>query len=397
VRVLEDLAKGADHRRRAWATGVGAALPRLRRSAAGRALPCAGGPAKATRGCAGPQGGGRTRAAPRQLRRAGGAGGHVRRLLRALTGVTADLVVPRLHRRDRGAAARAPSLRRPRVEQHPALRRRRLDRRAQPDDGAALGAALLHAVRWAAAAGGQGPAHRPVHRRPAAQEAGPAHDLRRRALRTGGRPARRRDPRPHPRLRQPQDQRPLPRTGLHGSWLGPRWNEAIGVRRCDVNPLRQEITFGKVVVNQNGPQTYVERLSKTEDFPTIPVPQPVMDRLLELPRIALMRGARTSCSSPATGPTRCARDVLRAAVQRAGLQRHVTCLTAAAHRRVLDVRRWPEAVRSAAAPRAQEPDHDRGGVQAALRERIDEGRKRMEDYMLTKRHPGPPHTSDRLG
>lgn len=42
-----------------------------------------------------------------------------------------------------------------------------------------------------------------------------------------------------------------------GAWLGPRWNEAIGLRRCDVNPLRREITFGKVVVNQNGSQTFV--------------------------------------------------------------------------------------------------------------------------------------------
>ena len=66
-----------------------------------------------------------------------------------------------------------------------------------------------------------------------------------------------------------------------GAWLGPRWNEAIGLRRCDLNPLRHEVTFGKVVVNQNGSQTYVERLSKTEDFRTIPVPAPVMDRLLE--------------------------------------------------------------------------------------------------------------------
>jgi len=23
-----------------------------------------------------------------------------------------------------------------------------------------------------------------------------------------------------------------------GAWLGPRWNEAIGIRRCDINPMR---------------------------------------------------------------------------------------------------------------------------------------------------------------
>lgn len=57
-----------------------------------------------------------------------------------------------------------------------------------------------------------------------------------------------------------------------GAWLGPRLNEAIGLRRCDPNPLRQEITIGRVVVNQNGGRTYTERFSKTGDFRTIPVP-----------------------------------------------------------------------------------------------------------------------------
>jgi integrase len=64
-----------------------------------------------------------------------------------------------------------------------------------------------------------------------------------------------------------------------GAWLGPRWNEAIGVRLCDLNPLRKEITFGRVVVNQKGSRTFTEKLSKTEDARTIPVPTPVMDML----------------------------------------------------------------------------------------------------------------------
>jgi integrase len=36
---------------------------------------------------------------------------------------------------------------------------------------------------------------------------------------------------------------------LMGCWLGPRWNEAIGLRVCDVNPFQGEVTFGRVVVN----------------------------------------------------------------------------------------------------------------------------------------------------
>jgi len=59
---------------------------------------------------------------------------------------------------------------------------------------------------------------------------------------------------------------------LMGCWLGPRWNEAIGVRVCDLNPLRKEISFGRVIVNQNGSELFQERLNKTEEYRTIPVP-----------------------------------------------------------------------------------------------------------------------------
>jgi len=34
-----------------------------------------------------------------------------------------------------------------------------------------------------------------------------------------------------------------------GAWLGPRWNEAIGLRICDLDMLRREVTFGRLVVN----------------------------------------------------------------------------------------------------------------------------------------------------
>ncbi len=51
-----------------------------------------------------------------------------------------------------------------------------------------------------------------------------------------------------------------------GAWLGPRWNEAIGLRVCDLNPLRKEVTFGRIVVNQNGSRTQMNsELSKKVD------------------------------------------------------------------------------------------------------------------------------------
>ena len=64
-----------------------------------------------------------------------------------------------------------------------------------------------------------------------------------------------------------------------GAWLGPRWNEAIGLRICDVNPLRREVVFGRQVINQNGSHTFAEVGSKTGDWRTVSVPQPVMDVL----------------------------------------------------------------------------------------------------------------------
>jgi len=32
---------------------------------------------------------------------------------------------------------------------------------------------------------------------------------------------------------------------LMGCWLGPRWNEAIGLRVCDINPLRERYEEGR--------------------------------------------------------------------------------------------------------------------------------------------------------
>jgi len=123
---------------------------------------------------------------------------------------------------------------------------------------------------------------------------------------------------------------------------GPRWNEAIGVRRCDLNPLRQEITFGKVVVNGTHP-------------------------------------LRANVG----------RDVLRKAVHRAGLQRHVTWLT---------LRHTAASLMFDAGLTLFEVQHRLGHKSPTMtaevythlmRERFDEGRKRMEDDMLAKRRTEP--------
>jgi len=65
-----------------------------------------------------------------------------------------------------------------------------------------------------------------------------------------------------------------------GCWLGPRLNEAFGVRFCDVNPLRKEIVFGRIVVNQNGSRRFTGEVNKSEEHRTVPVPQPVMDAVV---------------------------------------------------------------------------------------------------------------------
>ncbi len=118
-----------------------------------------------------------------------------------------------------------------------------------------------------------------------------------------------------------------------GAWLGPRWNEAIGVRLRDLYPQRSEITFGRQVIDQNGSTTYLERGSKTGDWRTIPVPSPVLDALRN--HIAAYRAQALPDDLLFTNNRdhpilrgNFTRDVLRPAVDRAGLTgRRVTWLT----------------------------------------------------------------------
>jgi integrase len=119
---------------------------------------------------------------------------------------------------------------------------------------------------------------------------------------------------------------------LAGCWLGPRWNEILGVRVCDVNPLRQEILFGRVVVNENT-TTFVEEGNKTEEHRSVPVPAPVMAALVAHIDRCCPPGDREAfpfLTVRGTHPKRSnfSRDVLRPALTRAGLgDRRITWLS----------------------------------------------------------------------
>jgi integrase len=176
-----------------------------------------------------------------------------------------------------------------------------------------------------------------------------------------------------------------------GAWLAPRWNEAIGLRVCDINPLRKELTFGRVVINQNGSHTFVERMSKTEDARTVPVPGPVMDVLLEhlrLYRAGAQREDFVFVSSRGTHILRgtFARDALAPAVKRAGLTgRRVTWLT---------LRHTGASLMFDAGLSLFEVQQRLGHKSPTLtaevythlmRERFEEGCERLEEYMRRQR------------
>ncbi len=176
-----------------------------------------------------------------------------------------------------------------------------------------------------------------------------------------------------------------------GAWLGPRWNEAIGLRICDFNPLRREITFGRLVVNQNGSQTFTKVGSKTGDWRTIPVPQPVTEALTA--HIARYRPAAdrndlifTNARDGHILRGNFTRDALAPAVKRADLHgRRVTWLT---------LRHTAASLMFDAGMTLFEVQHRLGHKSPTLtakvythlmRERFDEGRERLEKYMADKR------------
>jgi integrase len=173
---------------------------------------------------------------------------------------------------------------------------------------------------------------------------------------------------------------------LAGCWLGPRWNEIVRVRVCDVNPLRQEIVFGRVVVNETT-HTFLEYGSKTEDHRTVPVPTPVMDALVAHIAAYCPAGDRDAflfLTIRGTHPRRrnFSRDVLQPALKRAGLAgRRITWMslrhTAAslmfdAGLTIFDVQQRLG---------HHSPVLTQEVYTHLTRERYDEGRKTMEAYM----------------
>ncbi len=181
-----------------------------------------------------------------------------------------------------------------------------------------------------------------------------------------------------------------------GAWLGPRWNEAIGLRVCDLNPLRREVTFGRIVVNQNGSRTFEERFNKTEDCRTVPAPAAVMDVLVEhLARYRPDAGREDLVFTNNRGGHilrgNFSRDALRPAVVRAGLDgRRVTWLT---------LRHTGASLMFDAGLTLFEVQQRLGHKSPTLtaniythlmRERFEEGREKLETYMRDKRNPAPP-------
>jgi integrase len=176
-----------------------------------------------------------------------------------------------------------------------------------------------------------------------------------------------------------------------GCWLGPRWNEAIGLRVCDINPLRKELTFGRVVVNQNGTTTFTEEMSKTDDSRTVPVPTPVMEALLEHLRTYRPDAAREDflfLSNRDTHPLRgtFSRDVLAKSVKRAGLTgRRVTWLTLrhTAASLMFDAGLTLFEVQQRLGHRS--PTLTAQVYTHLMRERFEEGREKLEDYTQANR------------
>jgi integrase len=176
-----------------------------------------------------------------------------------------------------------------------------------------------------------------------------------------------------------------------GGWLGPRWNEAIGLRVCDLNPLRHEITIGRVVVNQNGGTTFTEAMSKTEDARSMPVPEPVMTMLTDHTARYLPDARRDDflfTTTRGTHPLRSnfSRDVLQSAAHRAGLNgRKITWLTLrhTAASLMFDAGLTIFEVQQRLGHKT--PTMTAEVYTHLMRERFDEGRQRLENYMSQKR------------
>jgi integrase len=179
-----------------------------------------------------------------------------------------------------------------------------------------------------------------------------------------------------------------------GCWLGPRWNEAIGLRVCDINPLRKELTFGRSVVNQNGTTTFTEAMSKTDDSRTVPVPQPVMDALIEHLQRFRPSAGREDFVFLSNRDKHPLRGLLARRAREIGHARR-------AHRtprHLADLRHTAASLMFNAGPTWFEVQQRLGHRSPTLtatvsthlmRERFEEGREKLEGYMAANRFRGP--------
>lgn len=171
-----------------------------------------------------------------------------------------------------------------------------------------------------------------------------------------------------------------------GAWLGPRWNEAIGLRICDLDMLRREVTFGRLVVNQNNSKPFLKRGSKTDDWRTVPAPEPIVDALAD----PTDRNAFLFTTRDGTHPLRSnfARE-LRHAAERAGLDgRRITWLTLrhTAASLMFDAGLTLFDVQQRLGHK--DPTLTARVYTHLMRERYEEGRQRLEAYMHEKRQDG---------
>jgi integrase len=183
-----------------------------------------------------------------------------------------------------------------------------------------------------------------------------------------------------------------------GAWLGPRWNEAIGLRICDLDMLRREVSFGRLVVNQNGSTTFTGRGSKTDDWRTLPAPTAVINMLAEhLTRYVETpadRDAFLFTTNQGTHPMRSdfCRE-LRKAADRAGLTgRKITWLTLRHTAASLMFDSGMTLFEVQQRLGHKDPTLTARVYTHLMRERFDEGRDRLEAYMTAKRaaRPGRP-------
>ncbi len=109
-------------------------------------------------------------------------------------------------------------------------------------------------------------------------------------------------------------------------WLGWRWSEGLGIRRRDVDLLRQTVRIGDVVIREADGQTYIKDHGKTDAASrTVPLP-PTVARALAQHMQAHVPGSSPDDflfrTEQGLAPLRSnfARQVLKPALVRAGLE-----------------------------------------------------------------------------